>query len=105
MMAGSPALLLLLSLGLRKYGSALIGNLCREEGEQWVEGIPLAPQPRNWAKETKGKEGEYQTDRIEAAQGLCREAGMEGLQHYTQQEQSLFRQVLLEGRGKGREGA
>ena len=69
------------------------------------EGIPLAPQTRNWAKETKGKEGEYQTDRIEAAQGLCREAGMEGLQHYTQQEQSLFRQVLLERMGKGREGA
>ena len=32
------------------------------------EGIPLAPQPRNWAKETKGKEGENQKDRIEAAQ-------------------------------------
>jgi len=69
------------------------------------EGIPLAPQPRNWAKETKGKEREYQKDRIEAAQGLCREAGMEGLQHYTQQEQSLFRQVLLERMWKGREGA
>ena len=69
------------------------------------EGIPLAPQTRNWAKETKGKEREYQKDRIEAAQGPSREAGMEGLQHYTQQEQSLFRQVLLEGMGKGREGA
>jgi len=68
MMARAPALLLLLSLGLCEYGSALIGNLCREEGEQWVAGIPLAPQPRNWAKETKGKEGEYQKDRIEAAQ-------------------------------------
>jgi len=32
------------------------------------EGIPLAPQTRNWAKETKGKEREYQKDRIEAAQ-------------------------------------
>ena len=40
-----------------------------------------------------------------AAQGLRREAGVVGLQRDTQQEQSLFRQVLLEGMGKAREGA
>ena len=40
-----------------------------------------------------------------AAQGLCREVGAVGLHCDTQQEQSLFRQVFLEGIGKGREGA
>ena len=40
-----------------------------------------------------------------AAQGLRREAGVVGLQSDTQQEQSLFRQVLLEGMGRGRQGA
>ena len=39
-----------------------------------------------------------------AAQGLRREAGVVGLQRDMQQEQSLFRQVLLEGTGKGRGG-
>jgi len=40
-----------------------------------------------------------------AAQGLRREAGAVGLQRDTQQEQSLFRQALLEGMGQGREEA
>ena len=40
-----------------------------------------------------------------AAQGLRREAGVVGLQRDMQQEQSLFRQVLLEGKGKGRGAA
>ena len=39
-----------------------------------------------------------------AAQGLRREAGVVGLQRDMQQEQSLFRQVLLEGMGRGRRG-
>ena len=40
-----------------------------------------------------------------AAQGLHKEARAVGLQSDTQQEQSLFRQVLLEGPGKGRGAA
>ena len=40
-----------------------------------------------------------------AAHGLHKEAGVVGLQSDTQQEQSLFRQVLLEGMGQGREEA
>ena len=40
-----------------------------------------------------------------AAQGLRREAGVVGLQRDTQQEQSLFRQVLQEEMRQGREEA
>ena len=40
-----------------------------------------------------------------AAQGLHKGAGVVGLQSDMQQEQSLFRQVLLEGMGQGREEA
>ena len=40
-----------------------------------------------------------------AAQGLRREAGAVGLQGDTQQEQSLFRQVMSEGMRQGREEA
>ena len=57
MVAGSPALLLLLSLGLCEYGSGLIGNLCREEGEQWVKAFPLHHSQETGQKKPRGKKG------------------------------------------------
>lgn len=57
MVAGSPAMLLLLSLGLCEYASGLIGNLCREEGGQWVKAFPLHHRQETGQKKPRGRKG------------------------------------------------
>lgn len=104
-MAASPALLLLLSLMLCEYGSGLTGHLGRKEGGQWGKAFPLHHGQDTGQNGPRGNQGQTQRTQFRAAQTLRTEAGAVALQRDTQQEQSLFRQVLLEGMGKGREGA
>ena len=72
-MAGSPALLLLLSLGLCEYGRGLMGHLCQEKGGQWVKAFPSHHSQETGQNGPQGKKRAKQKDGIqgcsETAQG------------------------------------